>query len=184
MRHNAKHAIHLSKPSLSGEKSTNSDGYVDFGTRVETFGTCVESGRNSKNTQFSAFRNSKIVIFTKTYYSQGEVSQASSFLTASAIFLQLSFWSRDTAAVTRVSRDRTMVLQTEGRLYLPLSRLSVGDLDRIWIASRTLLWNHLLSGSIIVMFWESTLCLLYPISRADPERGSKGSGPPPFSTTL
>ena len=38
-----------------------------------------------------------------------------------------------------------------------------GDLDRIWIASRTPLWNHLLSRSTILMFWESTLCLLYPI---------------------
>ena len=47
-------------------------------------------------------------------------------------------------------------------LCLPLSRLRMGDLDRIWIASRTPLWNHLLSRSIILTFWESTLCLLYP----------------------
>ena len=37
------------------EKSTYFDGYVDFGTRVETFGTCVESGRNSKTPSFPIF---------------------------------------------------------------------------------------------------------------------------------
>ena len=43
---------------------------------------------------------------------------------------------------------------------MPLSRLRVGDLDRIWIASRTPIWNHLLSRSTILMFWVSTLCLV------------------------
>ena len=32
-----------------------SDGYVDFGSRVETFGTCVQSGRNSKTPSFPIF---------------------------------------------------------------------------------------------------------------------------------
>ena len=36
--------------------------------------------------------------------------QVRSFLLASTNFLQLWFWSRDTAVVMRVSRDRTMVL--------------------------------------------------------------------------
>ena len=35
------------------------------------------------------------------------------------------------------------------------------DLDRIWIAYRTPLWNHLLSRSTILMFWESIPCVYY-----------------------
>ena len=37
------------------------DKYLDFGIRVETFGTCVQSGRNS---EVSDFRNSQLVLFT------------------------------------------------------------------------------------------------------------------------
>ena len=46
---------YILQKSLSGEKFTYFDGYLDFVTRVETFGKCVESGCNSKTPSFPIF---------------------------------------------------------------------------------------------------------------------------------
>ena len=58
-------------------------------------------------------------------------------------------------------------VQGPSRLCLPLSRLRVRDLDRIWIASRTPSWNHLLSRSTIMMSG-SLACAYYTTYEGQP----------------
>ncbi len=96
-------------------------------------------------------------------YSQKQSLKVRSFQKASAIFLQLWRWSCDAVAIVLASRNLTRCCRW-GELVsasIPVERDR--DLERMWRASLSPPWNHLLSRSNILILSLSSLCWWNPM---------------------